>query len=142
MPDFEYESYLMAREGDPSDEAVVTLPAGYDAPFHAWFDGDAHYELVRRLDGEARGGRLVAFRNNVLDEEFDVFAPFGKRLSRLVFSDGTDASPVWCTNVSMFSGAGHVTDAARLNADMRARQEKADKRMRDSYWSCRPGAQQ
>jgi len=135
---FEYASYLMRAEraGAEPQEAVVSLPAGYETPMHAW-SGDERYELVRRLD-EARGGRLSAFRNRVVDEEIDVFvSPHGLRLSKIVFADGTDAAPVWCTNVSMFTGAGHVSDAARLNADMRERQARADRRMRDSYQSAK-----
>lgn len=70
-------------------------------------------------------------------EEVERRFPMGECPKEIALDDGRIAKRVFCVpDVSMFSG-GHASGdgAARLNADMRRRQEEAGRRMRDNWKS-------
>ena len=70
-------------------------------------------------------------------EEVERMFPMGECPKEIALDDGRIAKRVFgVPNVSMFGG-GHASGdgAARLNADMRRRQEEAGRRMRDSWQS-------
>ena len=79
---------------------------------------------------------LYSFRTDDGDEVERMF-PMGACPKEISLDDGRIAKRVFgVPNVSMFGG-GHASGdgAARLNADMRRRQEEAGRRMRDSWQS-------
>ena len=79
---------------------------------------------------------LYSFRTDDGDEVERMF-PMGECPKEIALDDGRIAKRVFgVPNVSMFGG-GHAPGdgAARLNADMRRRQEEAGRRMRDSWQS-------
>ena len=79
---------------------------------------------------------LYSFQTDDGDEVERTF-PMGECPKEIALDDGRIAKRVFgVPNVSMFGG-GHASGdgAARLNADMRRRQEEAGRRMRDSWQS-------
>ena len=79
---------------------------------------------------------LYSFRTDD-GEEVERMFPMGECPKEMTLDDGRIARRVFgVPNVSMFGG-GHASSdgAARLNADMRRRQEEAGRRMRDSWQS-------
>lgn len=79
---------------------------------------------------------LYSFRTDD-GEEVERMFPMGECPKEMTLDDGRIARRVFgVPNVSMFGG-GHASGdgAARLNADMRRRQEEAGRRMRDSWQS-------
>ena len=79
---------------------------------------------------------LYSFRTDD-GEEVERMFPMGECPKEIALDDGRIAKRVFgAPNVSMFGG-GHASGdgAARLNADMRRRQEEAGRRMRDSWQS-------
>ena len=79
---------------------------------------------------------LYSFRTDDGDEVERMF-PMGECPREIALDDGRIAKRVFgVPNVSMFGG-GHASGdgTARLNADMRRRQEEAGRRMRDSWQS-------
>ena len=70
-------------------------------------------------------------------EEVERQFPMGKCPEEITLDDGRTARRVFKSpNISLFSN-GHVSgaSAARLNADMKKRQERAGKRMKDNWES-------
>lgn len=79
---------------------------------------------------------LYSFRTDD-GEEVERMFPMGECPKEIALDDGRIARRVFgVPNVSMFGGGHAYGDgAARLNADMRRRQEEAGRRMRDSWQS-------
>lgn len=82
------------------------------------------YEFQREDNGE------------IIKKDF----PMGECPKFIVCEDGVKAKRIFSVPfVSIMGANGHVTGdgAAKLNADMKARQAAADKRMRERYKSCK-----
>ena len=71
-------------------------------------------------------------------EEISQFFPMGKCPSEIILEDGRIAKRTYNCNISMFSTEGSSgSNAAKLNAEMRKRNEAAGKRMRERWQSCK-----
>ena len=70
--------------------------------------------------------------NEIVERAF----PMGKCPKEIVCDDGVVAKRVfYAPRVSMFGGNGTAFDAGKLNADMKARNEAAGRRMKDTWQS-------
>lgn len=78
---------------------------------------------------------LYAFQTEQ-GEIVNQFFPMGQCPNEITLEDGRKAKRVYLSNVSMFSKEGSSgSNASKLNAEMRKRNEEAGKRMRQRWKS-------